>query len=416
MKLIRVFSQVASIQIIATALTLFLVLYYTRVLTIEEFGSYALLMSVVSLASLLAVAGINISLVRTIPVSSKETSLRLIELSRRRVFYRIFFITPFVVLFLFEKSDYLSIVFSCILIVLKCLTIRETSILNGMGKHKVSQIFLFLLFPLYNGVINFVLFLFDIKLTITLIIAVMSLSSLLVQYQSRCYRKRNISSHEFEEEDSSKIVANSSIFWLSLVSVIDMIGVELGTLILGFFGSPDDIALFRIASQTMILAVMVISSMNIILNPNISKLYGKSCNNTSALQLYLTKSVRLTCFIIFPILSILFIFGEYAIVTVFGQEYKYSHEIIKILIFGQVFNSLCGSVGVVLNMTTNEKISVFISTLGLIIYISLVIIGLALKFNVLYLVAIGSALNVIFINVSSSYYINKKFGLITWLR
>jgi O-antigen/teichoic acid export membrane protein len=160
----------------------------------------------------------------------------------------------------------------------------------------------------------------------------------------------------------------------TLMVVIGTLNTELATVFLGWLDTTESVAFFKVAMQGMILIALGLNSINSVIMPQVARLYKQG--DLKQTQKLLTHSVRLSSFVSLPIILVLIFFGQFAIDLLYGKEYLSAYTLLVILCVGQAVNVLMGSVGVVLNMTHNEKyslrallISLFISVLLLLVLI-----------------------------------------------
>ena len=136
-----------------------------------------------------------------------------------------------------------------------------------------------------------------------------------------------------------------------------------GQLILGVFGTPQEVAIFATAQRTAMLVSFVLISVNAIAAPKFAEAYKKG--EYDEIRKVAKISSRIMFFVSVPVVSIMLLFSSW-LMGLFGAEFDRGEVILRILVIGQFVNVLTGSVGYLLQMTGNEKIfrdSVFISSL-----------------------------------------------------
>jgi len=148
---------------------------------------------------------------------------------------------------------------------------------------------------------------------------------------------------------------NKMILPFTGLALIGVANAELATVALGRLSSLESVAIFKIASQGVLLITMLLSAANGIAAPNISRNFKEG--DMEAVQDMLTKSVLFTSAVAIPMTVLLMLFGEEILTLVFGLEYAKAAVPLRILLIGQLVNILCGSVGLVLNMSGHVKVS-----------------------------------------------------------
>ena len=96
---------------------------------------------------------------------------------------------------------------------------------------------------------------------------------------------------------------------------------------------------------------------------------------------------------------------------IFGNEFIVGKTALLILLFGQIINILCGSVGYILMMTNKQEIlrNIIIFSAFLNIILNILLIP---KYGING-AAISSAISVAVWNIYSLIYIYRKYGFIT---
>jgi O-antigen/teichoic acid export membrane protein len=111
-----------------------------------------------------------------------------------------------------------------------------------------------------------------------------------------------------------------------------------------------------------------------------------------------------------PIILFIFLNSE-SLLRVFGYEFVNAEFSLRVLLIGQFFNILCGSVGYILMMTGNEKIlrNIIISSALINIILNIILIP---QFGILG-AAIASAISMIIWNITALIYIYNKYNFST---
>ena len=127
-------------------------------------------------------------------------------------------------------------------------------------------------------------------------------------------------------------------------------------LMLGYFLSAKDVGVFSIAAKIALLSTLILSSFNTIFAPMISDLYNqKEALLLSNLFVTVTKwifSLSLPLFLIT-------IFLSKPILSIFGNEFVAGSVALIILSFGQLVNSATGPVGLLIVMSGRPLLELF---------------------------------------------------------
>ena len=140
---------------------------------------------------------------------------------------------------------------------------------------------------------------------------------------------------------------------LTLIGGASIINNQADILMLGYFRTPEEVGIYRVAVQGSALVSFGLQAVNSVIAPQFARLYAQ--NDLARLQQIVTKSARAILLLAFPIAFVfIFVGGELA-GWAFGLEFAQSHSAIAILTAGQLINAAMGSVGFLLNMTGFEK-------------------------------------------------------------
>lgn len=140
---------------------------------------------------------------------------------------------------------------------------------------------------------------------------------------------------------------------LTAVGIATIIISQTDILMLGYFLRPEEVGIYRVATQAAALVAFGLQAVNSVIAPQLSRLYAQK--DTIRLQKILTKSARSALLISLPISIALFFAGGDLAGYVFGPEFERCDSAIAVLTTGQLINISMGSVGVLLNMTGHEK-------------------------------------------------------------
>lgn len=197
--------------------------------------------------------------------------------------------------------------------------------------------------------------------------------------------------------DSIPIFMSSAVF--ILLGWMDRI-------FLGVFESEDSLALFDVSAKVALIIGFSLEALNSILAPKVSELYyGKQ---TKELQRTIQFTAKTNSLISLLVFLILLLFSE-TILSVFGEAFKEGKTILIILAIGQLFNCLSGSVGVILQMTGNQKTYRLIMLYALILNLVLNLI-LIKPFGVIG-VAIATSSSMIIWNLIGVILIRRKLSI-----
>lgn len=123
-------------------------------------------------------------------------------------------------------------------------------------------------------------------------------------------------------------------------------------LMLGALVGPEASGIYTAVARLAELAGFGLIAANAFIAPRIAELYRAAQQNE--LQMLITWSARgIAIFTLLAALALAF-GGKFAL-SLFGPDFVHAYGALLILVFGQLFNGLCGSVGLILTMTGHER-------------------------------------------------------------
>jgi len=140
----------------------------------------------------------------------------------------------------------------------------------------------------------------------------------------------------------------------SINSGVQIIKTKLLTYVLVIFGSVESVAIFEVAIRGASLVSYSLDALNKAISPFISSAYEK--DDINYLQRIIKKTSRIIFIFSLPVALIFILGGSSLVKFIFGEEYGSSYLPLVILCIGQLISALIGSVGLVLNMTNNQRI------------------------------------------------------------
>lgn len=138
--------------------------------------------------------------------------------------------------------------------------------------------------------------------------------------------------------------------WFAAIAVVSFRTVDV--LFLGMFVPQEDVGKYFAASRTASLVSFVLISINIIVGPEVSKLYHSG--ETAKLVRVLKLASLLVFFPSLLFFLVLLFAGEH-VLAIFGTEFQSAKTELTILAFGELLSASAGCVGIVMNMTGHQK-------------------------------------------------------------
>jgi O-antigen/teichoic acid export membrane protein len=194
---------------------------------------------------------------------------------------------------------------------------------------------------------------------------------------------------------------------LLLLGAITLLNNSIDTLLLPFVGATgQDLALYGNATRVVRLVAFGLQAVNAIFPAVVAELYAKG--KLAELQRQASVSAGLLVAFTVPLALGLLIFGKF-ILGLSGPGYVAAYPILAVLSIGQIVNAATGSVGFILALTGNERLSLRILVGSLILNATLVV-GLYPFFGLLG-AAIGNTVAISAWNISMVFAVRKKIGI-----
>lgn len=213
------------------------------------------------------------------------------------------------------------------------------------------------------------------------------------------------------KESENDEPANFKLFFLDSLPIFisSAVFILLGWLdriFLGIFESENSLALFDVSAKIALIIGFSLEALNSILAPKVSELYYRQ--KTIELKRTIQFTAKINSIISLLVFILILLFAE-TILSIFGDAFKEGKTILIILSIGQLFNCLSGSVGVILQMTGNQKTYRLIMLYALLLNLILNLI-LIKPYGVIG-VAIATASSMIIWNLIGVYLIFKKLSI-----
>ena len=286
------------------------------------------------------------------------------------------------------------------------ITIINSGVLRGLEKNALFSFFLYFgRYGLTCTILIFYLFIYDGQNAVSPLIIHSIVSFFLFSLSTFLIIKKLKSGNKFnyKENKTTKdfIIDSYPIFVSSVIFIV--LGWS-DRIILGVFSTEENVALFDISVKIALSIGFVLEAFNSILAPKISKLYHQK--KITELRQTIQFSTKIISAASLTLFFVIIIFGE-LLLNLFDLNDGYS--VLIILSAGQIINCFCGSVGLLLQMTGNQKFYRKIMVFALFLNLTLNVILVRL-FGVIG-VAYATSLSLIFWNVLGVIIVKRKLNI-----
>jgi len=140
-------------------------------------------------------------------------------------------------------------------------------------------------------------------------------------------------------------------FPLAFGGFLGFILLWMDTLMLGFFRPSSEVGIYRAASQTAILLMIILNSLNIIFSPMIAELFDKK--DLKKMEKIFQVTTRWCFSLTIPLFLIVALAGN-DILRIFGPGFELGWMALLILSAGQLINAGTGGIGYMLIMSEHQ--------------------------------------------------------------
>jgi O-antigen/teichoic acid export membrane protein len=207
---------------------------------------------------------------------------------------------------------------------------------------------------------------------------------------------------------SAKQLMHYSFPMLATSSFIFIMGWT-DTLMLAYYNDKADVGIYNVVIRIARIAIIAITSVNLVLAPKISELYSNS--EFGKMKQLIAKSTKLIFIVTLP-LVIIIILANKLVLSIFGDEFISGGVALIVVMLSQLFNAISGSSGQVMNMTGNHKMLRNFTIYSAILNIALNLL-LIPSYGILG-AAIATASSIIVLNLSSAVFVKRILGIKTY--
>ena len=193
-----------------------------------------------------------------------------------------------------------------------------------------------------------------------------------------------------------------------IMSVLYILNSKADIFLLGLLKGNEVVGVYNIVLRISEIIGFVLGIINFILAPFIARMFENG--ELVQLQKLITRSAQAVLVISFPLIIIIIVFRA-QILGFFGVDFFNAQQALLILCLGQFFNVACGSVGLLLLMTGNQRYSIFSLIVGVIFNIVLNII-LVPEYGIVG-TAIATASSLIIWNFLMYFFVRRKLKIRT---
>jgi len=393
-----------------------------RLLGAEEFGIYVYVMTWVSVLSIPATFGFDRLVVRELAVYNSEkrwSEVRgflkvsiIVILTQSLVIMVLSYLILSFFIQISNKELYTSLLIGVLAVPFLGLINLGKGILRGIGRVVYSQMPNMFFLPFLMLVLLVTLkFIWNLNITAFNVIFLYIVASLITIILLVAFLKKYLPQEVFIDTFNRKYKIKQwmgAAFSFFVLSGMHIINSRTDIIMLGMFKTTADVGYYNVAARLSDVLTTVLLSVNGVIAPTISSLYSSGDKNK--LQAFITKSSRLIFFLSLPVGIVLFFFGSW-ILRLYGKDFVEGLVVLRILLIAQFVNFSCGSVGLILNMTGNERITAF--GFGVSALINVILNMFLIPIYGKEGAAVATGISIILWNITLFILIKKKLSLNT---
>ncbi|WP_053989926.1 flippase [Mangrovimonas sp. TPBH4] len=181
------------------------------------------------------------------------------------------------------------------------------------------------------------------------------------------------------------------------------------TFVLGIYETDDTIGIYNVALKIATLTSFSLQAINSILAPKIAAFYKS--NQMGEFRKLVKFSTRINFVITLFVVSGIILFNR-ILLGLFGEEFLMGATVLIVLCFGQLINSISGSVGIIFQMIGKQKVYQNIVTIALIINVALNF-ALTPKFGGIG-AAMATVVSMAFWNIYGAVYLKRNENVVSY--
>ncbi|MBU1195103.1 MAG: flippase [Proteobacteria bacterium] len=387
----------------------------------EGVGLYNISISVMMLISMMAMLGLNVSILRYVGQFNQTAQMHKVKLLYHNAIeitlpisialsFLLYLYASEIATYFFKNTLYRqALIFISIILPFYILQDISVEFIRGLKKLNVSEYLRSVNRPLLSIVFLTVLlgiFKSNIMLPLYTLGAgiVFGATYAFLFIKKHLYHVRDTNPEKISKKE---LITTSLPMMLTTIASFAMGNISL--FLLEFYSTTKIAGIFSVAFKLSMLINIVLVVINTISAPKFSELFW--ANKHKELQVVLDHSARLI-FISSSIIALMILGLNKFLLSIFGAEFMQGNIVLIILVIAQMINAMTGSVGVFMNMTGNQKALRNIFLLALLTnIISQILLIPSYGYEG---AAFGTMVGAIVVNLLSVIYVRRRLGFRTY--
>lgn len=378
-------------------------------------GTFTLSYTIIQLLVIIALLGLDNLLTRKVATATTENDPYSLKKSyhiavRTTILFSIilstllFLLSPLIATDLFNKPGLTP----SLQVISLSLPFFTSVVIHASAFRGIKNMFGFTFYRTAVPFINTLVLLLTYQLQLDLLPAVgFTMASIITAFGYAAGWKKNITTKEtvlLKQKDYSSMVRES--LPMLMTGSIFFILNWIDNLFIGFFKSESDVGIYDTAFKIATASAIILQAVNAIQAPVFAEF--KANGNLRKLRQSVFQSNRLLFLLTLPLTLIILLIPEF-LLGIFGHQFKDGAVCLSILAISNMLSAICGSVGILLQMTGYQSIynKIIMVAAGLSIVLNLTLIPVWGITGA----AIASSVAKIFQNLAASFVVYKKLGI-----
>lgn len=368
-------SSALAISVLGTLLGFAVSLMIARLLGAKGAGVYFLALSVATIASTFGRFGLDNTVVRSIAAHASAgewVSVRKVYASAIKIvgtlslivsllfFVGSFWLADFI---LGKPAMGIPLMLTALAVVPLSLSLIQAELLRGLKQIAASQFVRVLLVPFCSLVLLYYFVQWwQVNGVVGAYVAATGLSVLVSSYLCRSILrgKPSIPSVNLSGDTGLSVLLQSSFPFLG-VAITGVIITQCSTVMLGVWGSMEDVGIFNVANRLASLLLFPLMAMISILSPKFAALHRQGAHED--LATLARRSSMILMVIVVPAAGVVAFTAEW-VLGIFGAEFVAGAMVLRLLLIGVVVNAATGAVAELLMMTGYATTAMMINAVG----------------------------------------------------
>jgi len=367
------FSYSILIKIFSMGLAFITSIFLANIMGVEKWGEFSFILSIIFILAIPTTMGLPQLILRYIKRYNLENNYMLMKgliyYSKNIIlFFSIVFFVVFYLIYFIGlgreniTSFYFFIMFFIVLFIGQ--HIINKNILVGLDNPLLGQIPEMLLFPVIYLLLIISAYFANDSLNVSTVLIIMLISYFIIfiieNYLLKKYKPYN-------KDTPKKFLIKewfiTSIPFLLLAGSFVLLN-NIDLIMIGNMIDMENVGIYKATVRVAEIVIFSISAVTIIIQPKIVQLFKK--NDHTNLQKTIAKST-IVIFVTSLSFSIFILLFSKEILGLFGEDFIKGKDALLILVLIQLINAFFGQMGVLLNMTGNERYSLYAVILAMLL-------------------------------------------------